>query len=101
MANQPNAGRAPYGGRSREEYQALLAEKRSPRTLKFTLAFASLFQLTHELLKAAILDGVREFYWRGIRDGKDLYDETGYQRDVMEPSRREGRPTPSEALSLG
>ncbi|WP_342371626.1 hypothetical protein PCC79_08935 [Propioniciclava soli] len=84
--------RAPYGGRTREEYADLLREKLTPPSLRFTLAFAGLFQLTHELLKSAILDKVREYYWRGFDGSTQLYDEDAYTRDVLEPSLQGGRP---------
>jgi hypothetical protein len=39
--------------------------------------------MTHELIKAAVLDEVHEFYWRGIVDGVMVYDEQAYAENVL------------------
>lgn len=92
VADEPDGWGKPDRGRSRVEHEALLAAKLTPSALKFTLAFAGLFQLTHELLKSAILKQVRQYYWRGFNaSGGDLYDEASYRRDVIDPSRSEGK----------
>lgn len=48
--------------------------------MRATLGFAGLYQMTHELIKTAVLDEVHEFYWRGIEDGAMVYDEQAYGR---------------------
>ena len=80
VADEPDGWGKPDRGRSRAEHEALLAAKLTPSALKFTLAFAGLFQLTHELLKSAILNQVRQYYWRGFNASGDLYD-VACQRD--------------------
>ena len=89
--DQSNNSGTPYGGRSREDYERLLLEKVSHEGLRLTLAFAGLFQLTHEMLKYAILDKVRGFYLKGFDDKGLLYDETAYQAQVLGPSTTAGR----------
>ena len=54
VADEPDGWGKPHRGRSRAEHEAVLAAKLTPSALKFTLAFAGLFQLTHELLKSSI-----------------------------------------------
>ncbi len=64
-----------------------LEAKLQPWRIRSTLAFAGLFQLTHELIKANVLDAVKGFFghtalgpkewWLG--DGKDEY-----QRHVLD-----------------
>jgi hypothetical protein len=46
----------------REAYKVLLEQKLVPARIRSTLAFAGLYQLTHELIKDAVLDGVQTFY---------------------------------------
>ncbi len=50
--------------------------------MRATLAFAGLYQMTHELVKTAVLDEVHEFYW-GIEDGAMVYDEQAYAENVV------------------
>lgn len=66
-----------------EAYRQQLEAKLQPDRIRATLAFAGLYQVTHELLKAAVLDEVRNFFWRGVQDGKIVYDELAYDRDVL------------------
>lgn len=81
----------PFGGRTSEEYRRLLEEKLEPVTLRSTLAFAGLFQLTHEMLKHAIVDKVRGFYVKGFDESGKLYDEDGY-RKVLSLDTSPGKP---------
>jgi hypothetical protein len=37
----------------------------------------------HELIKRAVLDQVRQFYWRGIASGVVVYDELAYSKKVL------------------
>lgn len=91
VADEPDRWGKAYRGRTRAEYEALLVGKLTPSALRFTLAFAGLFQLTHELLKGAILEKVHQYYWRGFDASGDLYDDASYRRDVLDPSRSGGK----------
>ena len=39
--------------------------------------------MIHELIKTAVLDEVRKFYWRGIEDGVVVDDEQAYAENVL------------------
>lgn len=58
-----------------ECYQAKLRSKLRPEAIRSTLAFAGLFQITHEMIKQAVLVEVREFYSRGFDENETTYDE--------------------------
>ena len=88
------------GAQSANEAAAILAAKLAPSNLRFTMAFAGLFQLTHEMLKTSIIDKLREFYWRGLDENGPRYDEAGYERDVLSPSRSGGKPRPFKATCV-
>jgi hypothetical protein len=60
-----------------------LEAKLRPERMRATLAFAGLYQMTHELIKIAVIDEVREFYWRGIENGAMVYDEQAYAEKVL------------------
>lgn len=66
-----------------EAYRRRLEAKLEPDNIRATLGFAGLYQMTHELIKVAVLDEVREFYWRGIERGTMVYDEPRYADDVL------------------
>lgn len=66
-----------------DTYRQRLGAKLRPERLRATLAFAGLYQMTHELIKTAVIDEVREFYWRGIKDGTMVYDERAYAEKVL------------------
>ena len=91
VADEPDRSGKPHRGRTRAEHEALLVGKLTPSALRFTLAFAGLFQLTHGLLKSAILEKVHRYYWRGFDASGDLYDDASYRRDVLDPSRSGGK----------
>ena len=61
----------------------LLEAKLAPQRIRATLGFAGLYQITHELIKTAVLDEVHAFYWRGIENGADVYDEAAYSSQVL------------------
>lgn len=71
------------GDQDAEDYRRRLEAKLLPERIRATLGFAGLFQMTHELIKRAVLDEVRQFYWRGIEDGAMVYDEQGYADRVL------------------
>jgi hypothetical protein len=60
-----------------------LEAKLDPVHIRATLEFAGLYQITHELIKELVLDRVREFYWCGFRDGRHIYDEQRYAKNVL------------------
>lgn len=78
-----DTGRVKVGNQDPEAYRQRLEAKLRPERIRATLSFAGLYQMTHELIKAAVLDEVREFYWRGIEDGVVIYDEQAYAEDVL------------------
>jgi hypothetical protein len=66
-----------------DAYRQRLEAKLRPERMRATLAFAGLYQMTHQLIKIAVIDEVREFYWRGIEDGAMVYDEQAYAEKVL------------------
>jgi hypothetical protein len=71
-----------------DAYRAALEAKLAPERIRSTLAFAGLFQLTHELLKVSILDDVKGFfgYSKLIEGGRWVYGATGendYRKSVL------------------
>lgn len=85
-----------YGGRSAEEYEQLLMAKLQPQVMRSTLAFAGLYQITHEMLKQAIPEKVRDFYCTGFNEDGFTYDDVRYRRDVIDAARTEGWITKKE-----
>lgn len=75
--------RMKIGDQDPEVYRQRLEAKLRPERIRQTLGFAGLYQITHELIKTAVLDEVREFYWRGIENGVMVYDEQGYADNVL------------------
>lgn len=52
--------------------------------MKRTLVRAGAFLSAYELIKLQVIDGVKDEYWRGeMRDGKKVYREADYQRQVL------------------
>lgn len=66
-----------------EGYRRRLEAKLQPDRIRATLSFAGLYQMTHELIKTAVLHEVREFYWRGIENGAMVYNEQAYANNVL------------------
>lgn len=66
-------------------YEQRLNDKLQPAVIRGTLAFAGLYQVTHEMLKHAVLEKVREFYCLGLEpDGSMTDEEHGeYRRRVL------------------
>ena len=67
---------------------ARIEAKLKPERIRSTLAFAGLYQLTHELIKTAVLDNVKNFYLAGFDESGMLYDEASYSRDVLSRDKR-------------
>lgn len=73
----------------REELSAKLA----PARIRSTLAFAGLFQMTHEMIKRTVIDDVKGFFgYSPLNDGtwfSGRHTEIEYKRDVLalEPGR--------------
>lgn len=70
------------------EYAERLNAKLRPARVRSTLAFAGLFQLTHEMLKSMVLDDVKSFYGYSDIDGAIMWiPEDGhadYKRHVLD-----------------
>ena len=72
-----------------DERQRRLAQvqaKLEPWRIRATLSFAGLYQLTHELIKAAVVDEVRKFYCTGFDHNGLTYDERSYRAQVAQLS---------------
>jgi hypothetical protein len=65
-----------------------LEAKLKPERIRSTLAFAGLYQLTHELIKQVVVPKVREFFLTGFDEKGMYYDEEAYKRDVLSKDRR-------------
>lgn len=63
-------------------YAARLEAKLAPSRIRATLAFAGLYQMTHEMIKQSVLDEVRLFHRTGFQDRVWTYDEVEYERQV-------------------
>ncbi len=74
------------GEQDPEAYRQRLEAKLEPERIRATLAFAGLYQMTHQLIKTAVLDEVRQFYWRGIDEGAMVYDDQAYAERVLAKS---------------
>jgi hypothetical protein len=70
-------------------YRRRLEAKLRPERMRATLAFAGLYQMTHELIKTAVIHDVREFYWRGLDDGAVIYDEPAYAEQVLSRAQKD------------
>jgi hypothetical protein len=65
------------------EKLAQMDAKLRPERIRATLSFAGLYQLTHELIKQAILDQVRNFFLQGFDETGYLHDEESYKSQVL------------------
>jgi hypothetical protein len=66
-----------------DDYEARLNAKLAPDSMKQTLIRAGAFLSAYELIKLQVIDGVHDEYWRDIRDGKKVYRDAEYQREVL------------------
>ncbi|WP_017933097.1 hypothetical protein [Nocardioides sp. Iso805N] len=68
-------------------YEERLRAKLEPAQVRSTLAFAGLFQLTHEMLKSMVLDDVKSFFGHLDIAGEDTWiserGEHEYRREVI------------------
>ncbi|ORV90671.1 hypothetical protein AWC11_12065 [Mycobacterium interjectum] len=66
-------------------YEQRLKAKLQPDSIRATLAFAGLYQMTHEMLKQTVLDKVREFYCfeTNLDDAMTGEEQEQYQRHVL------------------
>ena len=61
-----------------------LATQLGPELLKETFFRAGCFLCAYELIKAEVVSKVHDFFWHGFDDnGRKLYDDALYQRDVL------------------
>jgi hypothetical protein len=65
------------------EYATRLTAKPAPESVRRTLIEAGCLLSAYELIKLAVVDGVRDFYARGFQDGRQLFDEGRYQQHVL------------------
>jgi hypothetical protein len=72
----------------REQLKARLTAKLQPWRIRATLAFAGLYQITHELLKDAVVTEVCQFYMKGFDETGLLYDEERYAEQVLSCDRK-------------
>lgn len=66
-----------------DAYRLRLEAKLQPQRMRATLAFAGLYQVTHEMIKQSVLEEVRLFYRLGFDETGWQYDEDGYKRHVL------------------
>lgn len=65
------------------ERLARFEAKLEPERIRATLAFAGLYQMTHEMIKNAVVDQVRGFYLSGFDETGMQYDEESYASEVL------------------
>jgi hypothetical protein len=67
------------------EYERRLREKLQPDIIRSTLAFAGLYQVTHEMIQHAVLDKVRKFYCLELRPGVTItaQEQQRYEQQVL------------------
>ncbi|MFI6079333.1 hypothetical protein ACIA5C_48320 [Actinoplanes sp. NPDC051343] len=77
----------------RAAYAEALGEKLESWNIRATLGFAGLYLMTHEAIKEAVIDGVRNFYLNGFDENGMTYDEDLYAADVLarDPKKRKMR----------
>lgn len=63
-------------------YRRRLEAKLAPKRIRSTLAFAGLYQLTHELIKNAVLEQTQGFFGKGPLDDTWFYGEGEYRAAV-------------------
>lgn len=63
-------------------YAARLEEKLAPTRIRATLAFAGLYQITHEMIKQAVVQDVFDFYRTGF-EGHRTHDGVRYNARVL------------------
>jgi hypothetical protein len=83
----------PGAAENRAEQERRLLAKLQPGPIRSTLMFAGLYQLTHEMLKQAILERVRGFHTPGFDLRRD-----DYERHVLTLGRVPGQRKPNEFL---
>src|SRR5262245_7056679 len=64
-------------------YRRRLESKLAPIQIRATLAFAGLDQLTHELIKRAVLEQTKGFFGKSLLDDTWLNGEDDYNRSVL------------------
>ena len=62
---------------------ARLQTKLAPQRIRATLAFAGLYQVTHEMIKHAVVDEVAGFCGKSILDDTWWYGDDSYQAAVL------------------
>jgi hypothetical protein len=67
-----------------ELYKQRLEAKLAPHRIRSTLAFAGLYQLTHELIKRSVLEQTKGFFGKSLLDDTWFYGEADYRKSVLD-----------------
>lgn len=72
-------------GASTSDYKRRLEAKLEPQTIRATLTFAGIYQITHEMIKHSVVQEIKNFFCVDISTSR----QRDYERDVLskEPKR--------------
>lgn len=72
-------------------YEQRLRDKLEPANLRATMAFAGLYQITSEMIRHAVIEKVRDFYWIDAEGNSALRgaNQKRYQDEVLSLARKE------------
>lgn len=84
-----------------DDYEARLRAKLAPERIRATLSFAGLILIVYEMMKQAVVDDVRDFYFSGFDESGMLYDEERYARDVRSLDRSRFRASAKWLVKYG
>lgn len=72
-------------------FEERLRAKLQPANLRATMAFAGLYQITNEMIRHAVIDKVRDFYWIDLEGNGAMSteDREQYRLQVLSLDRRE------------
>jgi len=82
-ADLPDTASVDTSNESDEVQLARLQAKLAPERIRATLAFAGLYQMTHEMIKHAVVDEVVGFYGKSLMDETWWYGEDEYKAAVL------------------
>lgn len=83
------------------DYEQRLRAKITPATIRSTMAFAALYQMTGEMTRHAVVDEVRQFFACGFADGQWVIDEAAYREQVLSRDRSVFRASLSWLVWMG
>lgn len=81
MAHYCNDRQFNGGGDGLDNYKQKWEHFLDPENLSISLRFLSLFIAIYENFKSTIIEHVKYFYWSGIKDGVELFDD--YEKMVL------------------